>query len=296
MNKVIPRLFTFIVGVPLFVGLVFFDFKHHLPLHVMIALVSALAANEMHGIFSTKFSTQPKSLVVSMSLLTALAASVCAVFSLNEISPAFESLMNYTFMGAIMACLAFEVFAPKSFEGSNARLATSAFTILYCGFFLAFIARMTMGEHSTLVLATFLAMVFFCDSAAWLFGNLFGKGNKGFVRASPNKSIAGFCGGFAGSVLIGILAHFAAIHLFVDGRFFETFGTDSGEFLVKSVVLGIFTAAGAIVGDLVESVFKRSSGVKDSGHLIPGRGGMLDSLDSIVFAAPVYYLAYTILF
>lgn len=293
MNKIIPRLFTFIVGVPLFVGLVFFKFMHHLPLHLIIVLFATLGANELHNIFSVNFKTQPKTLVVILSMLTTLAASICAVFDLPSISPAFESLMNYTFMGAIMVCLAFEVFSMKTFENSNSRLVTSAFIILYCGFFTAFLARMTMGNHSTLILATFLAMVFFCDSAAWFFGNLFGKNNKGFIKASPNKSIAGFCGGFLGSILIGILAHYAAYKLFNDS---EVFGGESEFSIVKAVVLGFLTAFAAIIGDLVESVFKRSSGVKDSGHLIPGRGGMLDSLDSIVFAAPVYYLAYTLLF
>lgn len=289
IGKVIPRLLTFIVGVPLFVGLVFFDIYHHLPLHLVLIIVSALAANEMHNMFSVKFNQQPKLFVIGMTVLTTLSASVCAIFDLPSIHPAFESLMNYVFMGAIMISLSWEVIVSKTFEKSNSSLVTASFTILYCGFFTAFLARMTMIEHSQMILAVYLSMVFFCDSAAWLFGNLFGKNNKGFVKASPNKSIAGFCGGFVGSVLIGILAHFYWLSDSI-------FGEDSTNGIVKVIILAVFTAFGAIIGDLVESVFKRSSGVKDSGHLIPGRGGMLDSLDSVVFAAPIYYLSYTLLF
>ena len=291
MNKVLPRLFTFFVGVPLFIGLVFFDVLHHLPLHVVIVLFSTLAANEMNNLLSTKFKTQPKMLVIPMTMLTTLSAALSAILFSNspESQTVSNALMNYVFMGTIMVCLSYEVFSLKTFEDSNSRIVTSAFTILYCGFFTAFISRMTAIEHSQMILAVYLGMVFFCDSLAWFFGNLFGKNNKGFVKASPNKSIAGFCGGFFGSVLIGVIAHFYWLEDSI-------FGEDSAAGIVKVVALGLLTAFAAIVGDLVESVFKRSAGIKDSGHLIPGRGGMLDSLDSIVFAAPVYYLAYTLLF
>lgn len=283
MNKVLPRLFTFIIGVPLFVGLVFINVYNHLPLHIVLVLVSALAANEMYNMLSKQFKLQPKVLVISMTVLTTLMTSLYAIFGLHE------ALMNYVFMGAIMVCLAWEVITSTEFANSNSNILTSAFTILYCGFFTAFIGRMTIIENSRMILAVYLLMVFFCDSLAWLFGNLFGKNNKGFIKASPNKSIAGFCGGFVGSVAIGVFAHFVWLENSI-------FGEAAPTGIVKVVILGLLTAFGAIIGDLVESVFKRSSGVKDSGHLIPGRGGMLDSLDSIVFAAPIYYLSYTLLF
>jgi phosphatidate cytidylyltransferase len=290
MNKVLPRLFTFFVGVPLFIGLVFFDVLHHLPLHVVIVLFSAIAANEMNNLLSTKFKTQPKALVIPMTTLTSLSAALSAIFFYSPDNfVVSNALTNYVFMGTIMVCLAYEVFLLKTFEDSNSRIVTSAFTIIYCGFFTAFISRMTAIKHSQMILAVYLGMVFFCDSLAWFFGNLFGKNNKGFVKASPNKSIAGFCGGFFGSILIGVIAHFYWIEDAI-------FGENSTNGICKVALLGFFTAFAAIVGDLVESVFKRSAGIKDSGHLIPGRGGMLDSLDSIVFAAPVYYLAYTLLF
>jgi phosphatidate cytidylyltransferase len=65
---------------------------------------------------------------------------------------------------------------------------------------------------------------------------------------------------------------------------------------VKAVALGVLTAGAAILGDLAESVFKRSAGVKDSGKIIPGRGGMLDSIDSMLMAAPVYYITAKLLY
>ena len=109
------------------------------------------------------------------------------------------------------------------------------------------------------------------------------QNNKGIIKASPNKSVAGFLGGFAGSVLSGIIGWILFPNLF------------SGP-VFKVVALGIVMAFVSILGDLVESVLKRSAQIKDSGSIIPGRGGILDSVDSIFFAAPVYYIGINLLF
>ena len=105
------------------------------------------------------------------------------------------------------------------------------------------------------------------------------KGNRGFVPASPNKSIVGFIGGLIAATAAGWLA-------------FELFPSAFGKSLGGSLLTGLCTGLAAIVGDLIESIFKRSAEVKDSGALILGRGGILDSVDSILFAAPVFYLCY----
>ena len=63
-----------------------------------------------------------------------------------------------------------------------------------------------------------------------------------------------------------------------------------GDSLALAIVCGIAVGAATIIGDLFESVLKRSAGVKDSGILVPGRGGVLDSVDSVAVAAPVFYL------
>lgn len=109
---------------------------------------------------------------------------------------------------------------------------------------------------------------------------LLGRNNKGFLKASPNKSIAGFCGGFAGSILSGVLSWCLWRDIFTGS-------------IIKLVLLGALISITSIIGDLVESVLKRSSECKDSGSIVPGRGGILDSIDSILFSAPVFYFAVT---
>ena len=95
-------------------------------------------------------------------------------------------------------------------------------------------------------------MTFICDSFAWLFGMLFGKGNRGLIKVSPNKSIAGFIGGIFGSILIALLTQ----HFFpqiLPGHFY------------KAIILGFVVSIFAIIGDLSESLLKRSADCKDSG-------------------------------
>jgi len=179
--------------------------------------------------------------------------------------------------------MGFECFTAKTFENSVSKIAYSGLTIFYTGFLLTFISRMTLLPDSKFVISLFLLFVFMCDSFAWFFGILFGKSTRGYVAASPNKSIVGFVGGLVCSIGCGLLFKFIFPDVF----------TLSYRNLA---ILGFITSLSAIIGDLVESVFKRSCEVKDSGTLIPGRGGILDSIDSIVIAAPIFYIGYNFLF
>jgi phosphatidate cytidylyltransferase len=138
-----------------------------------------------------------------------------------------------------------------------------------------------------MVILVFLLMVFANDSLAWAAGMLFGKGNRGIIAASPNKSIAGFIGGLIAAVLAGIGGAYFLPGAFVSRYLHPVFAGG---------LLGFLTGAAGSLGDLAESALKRSSGIKDSGALIPGRGGVLDSIDSVALAAPVFYVAYRVFF
>lgn len=105
-----------------------------------------------------------------------------------------------------------------------------------------------------------------CDSFAYFFGKRFGK--TPFCKTSPNKTLEGLFAGLVCAVAIGSVYGFFFIH--------QSFG-----YFLK---ISFFTALFAIIGDLVESYFKRLAGVKDSGTLIPGHGGVLDRLDAAMLA------------
>jgi phosphatidate cytidylyltransferase len=118
---------------------------------------------------------------------------------------------------------------------------------------------------------TFLfASIWIIDTAAYYFGWQWGK-NKLSPAISPNKTVVGFIGGFAGGILTA-------------GVFSFIFLPDVG--FIKLIAPALVIAFFGQLGDLVESIFKREASVKDSSNLIPGHGGILDRFDSLVFAAP----------
>jgi phosphatidate cytidylyltransferase len=180
------------------------------------------------------------------------------------------------------------IFPPRDGFEDTLHTAAAGFSVmLYPGFFMAWIILLALFPRADRVILVFLLMVIASDSAAWAMGMLFGKGNRGIIPASPNKSAAGFLGGFVSATLVGLGA------ALLDPQSFSSSRVPS---LPGGVILGMASGTAAILGDLAESVLKRSSNIKDSGSIIPGRGGVLDSIDSIALAAPVYYGLYRLFF
>lgn len=110
------------------------------------------------------------------------------------------------------------------------------------------------------------------DSGAYMFGKLFGK-HKLAPKVSPGKTWQGFIGGLFTAAIIS-----------------WGYGVWANLDIAPSILLvcSIFAALASVLGDLTESMFKREAGIKDSGHLIPGHGGILDRIDSLTAAVPVF--------
>ncbi len=122
------------------------------------------------------------------------------------------------------------------------------------------------------ILLGFIVIIWANDVFAYLVGWAFGR-HPLFPRLSPKKSWEGFIGGVVGAVALGLLA----------ARFLgDSYGLWAGLALVASVT--------GVAGDLVESMFKRAAGVKDSGALIPGHGGVLDRFDALLLATPFVFV------
>jgi len=126
--------------------------------------------------------------------------------------------------------------------------------------------------HFTFILALFL-FIWINDSFAYLIGSLFGK-HKLFERISPKKSWEGFIGG----------ALFAIIASIIYSLFYPSLS------LIEWIVFALITVIFGTFGDLIESLFKRSLKIKDSGRIIPGHGGFLDRLDSFIFSLPALFI------
>jgi len=153
--------------------------------------------------------------------------------------------------------------------------ALTVFGVIYVGFTLSHLVLMrSLSSGTVLVLATVLS-VWLNDVAAYLFGSVFGR-HKMAPRISPNKSWEGFSAGVIGSILVWTTAYFIA---------------DTGLSLEWHLAVGAAVSFGTIIGDLVESRFKREIGVKDSGRALPGHGGFLDRFDSLILVSVVAYYA-----
>ena len=154
--------------------------------------------------------------------------------------------------------------------------------ILYLGLFSASIlAIREFYNYSVLVydeggylIISIMASIWICDSAAFFIGSAIGK-HKLFPRVSPNKSWEGAITGFVFSVI----AMIAAKALILDNLT-----------LFDTIIIGIIVGLIGQLGDLVESLFKRDAGVKDSSNLIPGHGGIFDRFDSLFLTAPTVYV------
>ncbi len=199
--------------------------------------------------------------------------------ALSPLFPAAPSPLEFLLAAVALGGLA--SIAPFAFAKADefplllARISASLFVFFYCGALGAFLAYITscFGQSVAPVL-TFALMTFGNDSLAWLVGMTLGR-RRGIVAVSPGKSLAGFIGGFAGSIAAGALSFF----LFPEAGYGSMLG---------ALALGLAIACTTILGDLAESAMKRSASVKDSSEIVPGRGGILDSFDSLLFSAPAF--------
>lgn len=278
MNKTVQRLLLFFIGVPLILSLVFLKYKNHLALQFLILFFAFFSSAEMYNIQCAKIKMMKKGFIIAISLVSPIVAFFCAFFSLDFIYVSYSTIFSF------LAIIFYEVLTAKTFEDSNKRIAAGFLTVFYSGVLITYVTRLTVLEHSIQFITFFLLMIFICDSSAWFFGILFGKNNRGFIAASPNKSIAGFVGAILSCIALGLLI-----------KYFLWPDIFSGSPL-KMILLSILMALSGIIGDLVESVFKRSANVKDSGKIIMGRGGALDSIDSILASAPVFYVSIKLLY
>lgn len=235
-------------------------------LTVLVLVITVLAVFEYYRLF--KGTLVRKSLVPSLILAVAFIVNsyLISVGLLDE-----KSLLILAAVGLSVTLLLFCLFN-QTFPFSTKAL----FSIVgpsYLGFAMAHIVLLRRLDEGTQWLALTLLIVFGTDTAAFFVGRKFGK-YRIAPRISPNKTWEGAIAGFIGGVLVAIVTHFFM-------------GLPIS--ILQIFLLGIGASLLAQAGDLAESAMKRYVGVKDAGALIPGHGGILDRLDSVL---PVLILVY----
>ena len=151
-----------------------------------------------------------------------------------------------------------------------------------------FITKISFGvkEYNPKIIIGLFILIWTNDTFAYIVGKSIGK-HKLFERISPKKTIEGFIGGIVFAIFAGFLISKFLIQA-------------NPKFSQKSILIwcsiALIVGIMGTIGDLIESKFKRIAGVKDSGKIMPGHGGILDRLDSVIFVAPFVFLFYQILY
>jgi phosphatidate cytidylyltransferase len=218
---------------------------------------------------------------VSVSGLLVLLAGWAGGFS------AWSALAIATLVGLTLIALAGSVFFRMPDDGPLASVAVTVLAPVYVGGTLAFgvhlrglpgVSDGSLGWDGAIVLIFPLVVTWVGDSAAYFSGRRWGR-TKLLPAVSPGKTVAGAVGGLLGAVIA------AAVYstLLINPH------TSMILSWASAAILGLLLGGIAQVGDLAESLLKREAGVKDSGTLLPGHGGLLDRFDSVLFTLPVTY-------
>jgi phosphatidate cytidylyltransferase len=253
---------------------------------VIIALLALTGLVEFYGIAEKRGMVSFKVCGVIGGLLLMVGTFLNVTGRLGTSgSPARVNDFETGFLILFVLGLCVRQFVSRSNAAGITAIATTLFGLMYVPWLLNFIQKICFfpfaagspADAGKYFLLYFILITKISDMGAYAVGSLIGR-HKMIPRISPNKTWEGFGG--------AILASTAASVMFV-----HFFGAQMvGMNLRHAIILGVVLSLAAVIGDLIESLFKREAGVKDSGHLFPGIGGILDLLDSLLFNAPLMYL------
>jgi phosphatidate cytidylyltransferase len=259
------RILTAIVALPVLLYAVWSEIPYFFVALTAIAIL--LALGEFYNLAS-KVGCRPQ---IIPGCAAALLVVACFVYGEPFWVAAVVSTLAIVSLAAALA-------RPDEMSKSLASVSATVFGVVYVALLASFLVgvRMIQTPESRLaskLLTMFFAMVMMTDTGAYYTGRSIGR-HKLAPRVSPGKTVEGAVGGFITAIITGPLCRWI---------FFPEIG------LLNAMALGATVGVFGQVGDLAESMLKRGSGVKDSGNLLPGHGGMLDRVDSILFCAPLLY-------
>jgi phosphatidate cytidylyltransferase len=250
-----------------------------LPLALLLAIAAALGTRELFGL-AERQQIRPAR-VIGLASAAAIAPIAYATIAAPDVRAVVAAAWPYAAAIWLIAVLTWGLAARAPTERPLAAVAITVLAVAYTSALPAFLLDMRHHGHGLRSWAGAwlvffpLVVTWVCDTAAMFAGRSIG-GPKLAPSVSPGKTRSGSVAGVIGGLLVAPL--FAAL-------IFPRVGVEVPlwQLLAIAAVLGVVGQ----IGDLVESLFKREAGVKDSSHLIPGHGGVLDRLDSLYFVVPV---------
>ncbi|MEY8737547.1 phosphatidate cytidylyltransferase [Lactobacillus sp. AN1001] len=256
------RVITAVIALIVFLPLLYLG---GLPFDILVTLMGIVAMSEF--------------LIMKKKLLVSFEAIISFLLILSVLLPVFwagfwtQDTLGGSFYLLALVMLVYTVISKNRFSFDDAGVLLLGG--LYAG--LGFRFMMLARAESLWMMLYALLIVWITDSGAYLIGRKIGK-NKLAPHISPNKTWEGSIGGSLSAVVI-----VGAYLYFVQGAFPYSFST----MLLWTLVFSV----GGQLGDLIESAFKRHYGVKDSGKILPGHGGILDRFDSLLFVLPLMHFA-----
>ncbi len=253
---------------------------------LLIAVLALAGLIEFYGIAAKRGMVNFKwcGLVGGLLLMVGTFLQLNGKLGINN-SPARVNDFETSFLILFVLGLCVRQFVSKTNAAGLTAIATTLFGLMYVPWLLNFIQKISFFpfpvgssvDAGKYFLLYFILVTKFSDMGAYAVGSLIGK-HKMIPRISPAKTWEGFFG----AIVVSTGASIAFVHFFGAKMV--------GMNYLHATMLGIILSVAAVIGDLIESLFKREAGVKDSGKLFPGIGGILDLLDSLLFNAPLMYL------
>jgi phosphatidate cytidylyltransferase len=261
MSNLAQRALSAIVALPLLGALIWW--RQPLGFGVLVLVIAGLALAEYLKITLPAVSIRLRALLIALGV--GLSAGLYLAPGLGLVWAA----------AAFMATAAIVLLDPGEISGAASRLGLAVFGVFYLGVLtapLAILQRDAPSGRTWVLLA--IALTFGNDTGAYFAGRALGR-HKLYPSVSPGKTVEGAVGGLVAGLIVMFLAR-ATIVPWLTVR--------------DCLLVAIPAAVVGPVGDLVESLVKRASGVKDSGHIIPGHGGVLDRIDALLFVAAWTYV------
>jgi phosphatidate cytidylyltransferase len=261
MSNLALRVLTAVVALPLVGALIMW--REPLGFGLFVLVVAGLALTEYVGMMLSTARERLRVAIVAVGLALGV-----GVYLRPELALVWV-------LGAVVASAAVVLLEPGDVASSGPRLGMAGFGVLYLGLMPVSLALLHRdAANGPVWVCVAIVATFGNDSGAYFAGRAFGR-HKLYPAISPAKTVEGAVGGLVATVGLLLAGHFTVAPSIT---------------LVDCFLVGVPASVLGPIGDLVESMIKRSAGVKDSGKLLPGHGGMLDRIDALLFVSAWTYV------